>query len=59
MKTYIQPEITAVCLQQQHIICTSGPGDLDGESLSIPGGTITNESSVWTRESHSTWDQEW
>ncbi|MBO4840352.1 MAG: hypothetical protein J5524_04550 [Bacteroidaceae bacterium] len=59
MKTYIQPQVTAVRLQQQHIICTSGPGDLDGQSLSIPNGTITNESSVWTKESSSVWDEEW
>ena len=57
MKTYIQPSITVVHLQQQHIICTS-PGDYDSQSLSIPGGEINNESFVWTRES-SVWEEEW
>ena len=57
MKTYIQPSITVVHLQQQHILCTS-PGDYDSQSLSIPGGEINNESFVWTRES-SVWEEEW
>ena len=57
-KTYIQPEITVVRLQQQHIICAS-PGDYDDPSISIQSGEITDESAVWTKESHSTWDQEW
>ena len=56
--TYIQPEITIVRLQQQHIICTS-PGDLDGQSISIQSGSINDESSVWTKESSGVWDQEW
>ena len=56
--TYIHPEITVVRLQQQHIICTS-PGDNDGQSISIQSGSINDESSVWTKESSSVWDQEW
>ena len=56
--TYIQPEITVVRLQQQHIICTSS-GDYGDPSISIQSGEITDESAVWTKESHSTWDQEW
>jgi len=57
-KTYIQPSITVGRLQQQHIICAS-PGDYGDPSISIQSGEITDESAVWTKESHSTWDQEW
>lgn len=59
MKTYIQPSITVVRLQQQHIICTSDPSDYADQSLSIQSGEITEESAVWTKASRSTWDQEW
>ena len=57
-KTYIQPSITVVRLQQQNIICTSDPRDYNSQSLSIPSGEINNESFVWTRES-GVWDEEW
>ena len=57
-KSYIQPSITVVRLQQQHIICTSDPRDYDSQSLSIPGGVINDENFVWTRES-GVWDDEW
>ena len=57
MKTYIQPSITVVRLQQQNIICTS-PADYDSQSLSIPSGEINDETFVWTRES-GVWVEEW
>jgi len=61
MKTYIQPSITVVHLQQQNIICTS-PGGYEDYDFYIPSGTdnnqINNESFVWTRES-SVWEDEW
>lgn len=57
-KSYIQPSITVVRLQQQHIICTS-PGDYDGQSVGIQSGEINEESAVWTKESRSVWEEEW
>ena len=56
--TYIQPEMTVVRLQHHSIICTS-PGSYDGESVSIQSSSITDEGSVWTKESDGVWDEEW
>ena len=57
-KSYIQPSITVVRLQQQHIICASHY-DYGDQSLSIQSGEITEESAVWTKASRNAWDQEW
>ena len=48
-KTYIKPSMTAVRLQQQHIICTS-PGGYGGQGVPTRGGSgnrITDEDYVW------------
>ena len=60
-KTYLTPEILEVCLQHHGIICTS-PNGYDGKSINMSGGTgnqISDENSVWTKESSSVWDEEW
>ena len=59
--TYIAPEMTVVRLQHHSIICAS-PNNLDGQNVSTfssGGGTVNEESSVWTKESHNVWDEEW
>ena len=57
-KTYIQPRMVVVQLQQQQIICQSVVKRVsctdDGISY---GGGGSGES--YTRESRSTWDDEW
>ena len=48
-KEYIKPSMTAVRLQQQHIICQS-PGGYEGRGVSTKSGDgyqINNEDFVW------------
>ena len=49
-KTYIKPAMYVVKLQQQQIICTSGPGDYNERNLNMRGGDgcqIDNEDDVF------------
>lgn len=57
-KIYNQPRVTVVCLQQQHIICTSA-NDYDGHEIAMPSGVVNDETAVWTKENHNVWEEEW
>jgi hypothetical protein len=58
-KIYMQPTIMVVKIQHSGIICTStrttGLGDTN-LNYDPNGG---NQGSAWTKESSSTWDEEW
>ena len=60
-KTYIKPSMTAVRLQQKHIICAS-PNGYDGQGIGVSSSSIDDEGAVWTKEdtgSGGVWDEVW
>ena len=57
MKTYIQPTMNVVRIQQQHIICTSG--ETYGLNNSLQSEETVDE--AWTKRNNSSvdWDDDW
>lgn len=56
-KKYICPNVLVVRLNTTHSILTVS-GGLEG-TMSINEETISEPSSVWTKENNSVWDDEW